>query len=59
VIVAPPLLAGAVYGTLAVVPLNVAVPIVGVPGAVHSVVLLLALLVIPAPTELIACTVNV
>jgi hypothetical protein len=59
VIAVPPLLAGAVYGTLAVVPLNIAVPIVGVPGTAHSVVLLLALLAVPAPTELIACTVNV
>jgi hypothetical protein len=56
---APPLLVGAVYGTLAVVPLNVAVPIVGAPGAVNGVMLLLALLAGPVPCALVAVTINV
>jgi hypothetical protein len=59
VITVPPLLVGAVYDTLAVVPLTVAVPIVGAPGAVAGVILLLALLAEPVPTEFVADTVNV
>ena len=44
---------------MAVVPLNVAVPIVGVPGTVVGVILLLAELDEPVPTEFVADTVNV
>jgi hypothetical protein len=56
----PPLLAGAVNATLAVVmPVAVAVPIVGAPGTVNGVILLLALLAELVPTELVAVTVNV
>jgi hypothetical protein len=55
------LLAGAVNATLAVVLFVTALaePIVGALGTAHSVMLLLAELAVPAPTDLIACTVNV
>jgi flagellar motor component MotA len=53
------LLAGAVKGTLAVVPDLVTVPIVGAPGTVVGVILLLAELDDPVPTPLVATTVNV
>ena len=57
---APPLLPGAVNVTTAAeVPDNVAVPIVGAPGAVNGVILLLAELDALAPTALVAVTVNV
>jgi hypothetical protein len=53
------LLAGAVKGIVPVVPDLVGVPIVGAPGAVNGVMLLLALLAELVPTELVAVTVNV
>jgi hypothetical protein len=60
VIVEPPLLAGAVNATLAVLePVDVAVPIVGAPGTVYGVAALLAELDALLPTELVAYTVNV
>jgi hypothetical protein len=59
VITEPPLLPGAVNGTVAVVPEIVAVPIVGAPGTVNGVALLLAALAEPVPTEFVAVTVNV
>jgi hypothetical protein len=56
----PPLLAGAVNATVAdVAPVAVAVPIVGVPGVVNGVMLLLAELDAPVPAALVADTVNV
>ena len=59
-IVEPPLLAGAVYATVAVVePVAVAVPIVGAPATVNGVAELLAALAALVPTELVAVTVNV
>ena len=58
-IAVPPLLAGAVNGTLAVVPLTVAVPMVGAPGTVVGVAELLALLAELVPAALVAVTVNV
>jgi len=48
-----------VKGTLAVVPDLVTVPIVGAPGTVVGVILLLAELDDPVPTPLVATTVNV
>jgi hypothetical protein len=60
VIVAPPLLAGAVNATVAdVAPVAVAVPIVGAPGATFSVIELLAELAALVPIEFVAVTVNV
>jgi len=59
VIALPPLLPGAVKGMLAVVPDLVTVPIVGAPGTVVGVTLLLAELDDPVPTPLVATTVNV
>jgi hypothetical protein len=59
VIVAPPLLAGAVYATVAVVePVAVAVPIVGAPGTTAATVaVVLELAVTPdGATELVALT---
>jgi hypothetical protein len=54
------LLAGAVNVTIAAeLPDNVAVPIVGAPGAVAGVILLLTLLAELVPTELVATTLNV
>ena len=59
-IVLPPLLAGAVNATVAVLlPVAVAVPIVGAPGTVYGVAELLAELAAPVPTELVAVTVKV
>jgi hypothetical protein len=60
VIALPPLLAGAVYVTVAEkLPVAVAVPIVGAPGTVYVVVLLLAALAGLVPLEFVAVTVNV
>ena len=61
VIVAPPLLAGAVNATLTVVLFvtAAAVPIVGAPGTVTCVTVLLTLLGILASKTLLATTVNV
>ena len=60
VIVAPPFDAGAVNAMVADVALvAVAVPIVGAPGTVVGVILLLAELDAPAPTLFVADTVNV
>jgi len=59
VIAVPPLYPGAVNGTLAVVLLKVTVPIVGAPGIVVGVMLLLGELDAPAPALLVADTVNV
>jgi hypothetical protein len=57
---APPLLPGAVNVTIAAeLPDNVAVPIVGAPGTVNGVILLLALLAELVPTLFVAFTVNV
>jgi hypothetical protein len=54
------LLVGAENDTLALDdPVAVAVPIVGAPGAVNGVMLLLALLAEPVPTLFVAFTVNV
>jgi len=56
----PPLLAGAVYVTVAVVvPVAVAVPIVGAPGTDHVVIELLAAEAALVPTAFVAVTVNV
>jgi flagellar motor component MotA len=59
--VAPPLLAGAVNATVAdvLVDIRAATPIVGAPGTVVGVILLLAELDAPAPTLFVADTVNV
>ena len=58
--VAPPLLAGAVNVTVAVLaPVAVAVPIVGAPATVNGVVELLAALAALVPAELVAVTVKV
>jgi hypothetical protein len=54
VIVDPPLLAGAVNDMVAVVPLTVAVPIVGAPGTVVGVAELDAALFAELPLELVA-----
>jgi len=60
VIVEPPLLAGAVYATVAVDELvAVAVPIVGAPGTVMVVIELLAEEDALLPTAFVAYTVNV
>jgi hypothetical protein len=60
VIAVPPLLAGAVKETVAVVPpVVVAVPIVGAPGSVHVVMLFDAELDGPFPATFVAYTVNV
>jgi hypothetical protein len=60
VIVNPPVSAGAVNATVAVVdPVAVAVPMVGAPGTVVGVILLLAALAGPVPIELVAVTVKV
>ena len=61
VIVAPPLLAGAVNATVAVVLFvtAAAVPIVGAPGTITCVTVLLILLGILASKTLLATTVNV
>jgi hypothetical protein len=60
VIVCPPLLAGAVKATVAVVdPVVVAVPIVGAPGTDHVVMLLDAAELAPVPTLFVALTTNV
>jgi len=60
VIVEPPLLAGAVNATLAVVaPVAVTVPIVGAPGTVVGVILLLAVLYALVPILFEAATLNV
>jgi hypothetical protein len=54
------LLPGAVNVTIAAeLPDNVAVPIVGVPGTVAGVILLLEPLTDPVPTALVATTLNV
>jgi hypothetical protein len=56
----PPLLAGAVNVTLAVDdPVAVADALVGAPGNVQVVILLLAPLALPVPTLLVALTVKV
>jgi len=61
VIADPPLLAGAVNATLAVVLFvtATAVPIVGAPGTVVCVTVLLTLLTLLFSKALLACTVNV
>jgi hypothetical protein len=60
VIVAPPLLAGAVNATVALVdPVGVATPIVGAPGTVVCVTVLLTLLGALASKTLLATTINV
>jgi hypothetical protein len=57
VIVAPPLLAGAVYATVAVVePVAVAVPIVGAPGTIAATAAVLFELALTADTALVAVT---
>jgi hypothetical protein len=57
VIVAPPLLAGAVYATVAVVvPVAVAVPIVGAPGTEAATVAVEFELALATPTALVAVT---
>ena len=57
-IVDPPLLAGAVKDTVAVLyAVAVAVPIVGAPGTVHVVTAALDTLADPVPTEFVAVTV--
>jgi hypothetical protein len=57
VIVAPPLLAGAVYETVAVVdPVAVAVPIVGAPGTVAATAAVLFELALTAPDAFVAVT---
>jgi hypothetical protein len=57
VIVAPPLLAGAVNATVAVVePVCVAVPIVGAPGTVAATVAVLFEFALTIPTALVAVT---
>jgi hypothetical protein len=54
------LLAGAVKATVAVVtPVAVAVPIVGAPGTLHVVILLLAELAPLVPIAFVAVTLNV
>jgi hypothetical protein len=56
----PPVLAGAVNVTEAVVdPVAVAVPIVGAPGTLHVVMLLLAELAALVPIAFVAVTLNV
>jgi hypothetical protein len=60
VIAVPPLLAGALNVTVAVVdPVAVAVPIVGAPGNAHVVMLLDAEELTLLPYEFVAYTVNV
>jgi hypothetical protein len=60
VIVVPPSLAGAVNATVALLPdPAVAVPIVGAPGTLHVVIVLLAELAELVPTAFVAVTVNV
>jgi len=59
VIADPPLLAGAVNGIVACPLPAVTVPIVGAPGIVYGVTLLLAELLMPLPIEFVAYTVNV
>lgn len=55
-----PLLEGAVHVTVAVVLVRaVAVPMVGIPGVVYGVTVLLLLEYEPVPTALIAATWNV
>jgi hypothetical protein len=57
VIVAPPLLAGAVYATVAVLELvAVAVPIVGAPGAIAATAAVLFEFALTADTALVAVT---
>jgi hypothetical protein len=57
VIVAPPLLAGAVYATVAVVdPVAVAVPIVGAPGTIAATAAVLFEFALTADTALVAVT---
>jgi hypothetical protein len=57
VIVAPPLLAGAVYATVAVLePVAVAVPIVGAPGTTAATAAVLFELALTADTALVAVT---
>ena len=57
VIVAPPLLAGAVYVTVAVVaPVAVAVPIVGAPGTVAATVAVVLEFAFTAEVVLVAVT---
>jgi len=55
----PPLLAGVVKLTVALLFPAVAVPIVGAPGTVAGVTLLEAAEAVPVPTLLVAVTVNV
>ena len=59
VIVAPPLLAGAVKVTVACALPRVAVPIVGAPGSVEGVTMLDGFDGGPLPTALVATTVKV
>jgi hypothetical protein len=60
VIAVPPLLAGAVNVTVALLLVPaVAVPIVGAPGTLHVVIVLLAELAELVPTAFVAVTVNV
>jgi hypothetical protein len=60
VIVAPPLLAGAVNATVALVaPIGVATPIVGAPGTDIWVTVGLAILALLVSMALLATTVNV
>jgi hypothetical protein len=59
VIVAPPLDAGAVNVTVTVVPVTVAVPIVGAPGVDICVTLGLGILALLVATMLLATTLNV
>jgi hypothetical protein len=59
VIALPPLELGAVKATVALALPAVAVPMVGAPGTVVGVTLLLAAEAAPVPTELVAVTVNV
>lgn len=59
VIELPPLLAGGVNGTVAVVPDSVTVPIVGAPGTVAGTTLFDGSDAGPVPTEFVAATVHV